>query len=253
MTKTEGKKKTEQIRILALEILRAKPADLSTGYTDLCREIQDRDRELNWNTIKTQTYKLLKECDDIGKTSRGHYRIVTSKSRSDAEISLANMEPKDKPKEEDFYRPFAEWLTRDMEDATKAIPLGGKKFGDKWGTPDVIGKRVSKPSDMIEQPIEIVSAEIKTDTKHLITAFGQAVAYCLFSHRSYLVVPQQASDEDLSRLDSLCQAFGLGLVLFNVKNPQDPDFKIRTRPRRQEPDYFYINENMKKIESELFA
>ncbi len=252
MNKMEGKKKTEKIRILAQEILRAKPAGLSLGYTDLCREIQDRDRDLNWNTIRTQTYKLLQEGDDIEKTSRGHYRIAPPETNSDAGTPLANVEREDKPKEEDFYEPFAEWLTMDMEDATKAVPLGGNKFGGKWGTPDVIGKRVSKQSDMIEQPIEIVSAEIKTETAHLITAFGQAVAYCLFSHRSYLVVPEQA-EGDIPRLDSLCQAFGLGLVLFNAKNPQDPDFKIRTRPRRQEPDYFYINENMKKIESELFA
>ena len=156
------------------------------------------------------------------------------------------------PQEEAFYHPFADWLQNDLEDVTKAIPLGGNRFKDKWGTPDVIGKRDSKPSDIIKPPVEIVSAEIKTNTSQLITAFGQACAYCLFSHRSYLVVPSQAAPEEISRLDSLCQVFGIGLVLFDAVNPEDPKFEIRTRPRKQEPDAHYINKYMKEIESELF-
>ena len=244
--------KSERIRKLAEEILRSNPTGLN--YTPLCKEIQSRDEKLNWNTICAQTWKFLEERDDIEKPSRGKYLIVDSGTQSELRIPSASMQPERKHdrNEEKFYEPFAKWLTRDMEDATKAVPLGGNRFGDKWGTPDVIGKRVSKQSDMIEQPIEIVSAEIKTETSQLITAFGQAVAYCLFSHRSYLVIPEQASG-DIPRLDSLCQAFGLGLVLFDATNPQNPNFKIRTRPRRQEPDYFYINKNMKKIERELFA
>ncbi len=219
---------TERIRKLAKEILRG--STKSHSYTDICREIQNRDRDLNWNTIRTQTYKLLKERDDLEKTSRGHYRIAIPETNSHIGTPSANVEPEPKYKEADFYKPFAEWLVQDVEDATEAFPLGGNTFGGKWGTPDVIGTRHSQRGDIIPQPDEVVSAEIKTETSQLITAFGQAVSYCLFSHRSYLVVPQQASDEDVSRLDSLCQAFGLGLVLFDNTKPQDPDFKIRTRP-----------------------
>lgn len=43
---------------------------------------------------------------------------------------------------------------------------------DKWGTPDVIGKRESRRSDIVKAPTEIISAEIKLDTRDLITAFG---------------------------------------------------------------------------------
>lgn len=238
----------ERIRKLAEEILRANPPGLN--YTELCRKIQDRHADLNWNTIQTQTWEWLQECNDVEKPSRGHYRIVTHGADSDAGTPLANGDAKFQ--ESDFYEPFANWLTTDVEDATKAIPLGGNKFGGKWGTPDVLGKRISKPGDIVKQPTEIVSAEIKTNPNELITAFGQAVAYCLFSHRSYLVIPKNAKEEEVSKLDSLCQTFGLGLVLFDTSNPKDPNFEIRTRPRRQEPDYFYMNENMKKI-PELFA
>ena len=98
-----------------------------------------------------------------------------------------------------------------------------------------------------------MSAEIKPDVSQLVTAFGQACAYCLFSHKSYLVVPQQAPQDEIARLDSLCQVFGIGLVLFDASNPKDPDFIIRVRPRKQEPDLFYANKYMAFIEVEMFG
>ena len=62
----------------------------------------------------------------------------------------------------------------ETEECTKAIPLGGNRFGGRWGPPDVIGKRESKKSDILKAPVEIVSAEIKLETSQLVTAFGQA-------------------------------------------------------------------------------
>ena len=141
----------------------------------------------------------------------------------------------------------------EVEECTKAISLGGSRFKDKWGTPDVIGKRESKRSDIIQAPVEIVSAEIKPDVSQLVTAFGQACAYCLFSHKSYIVVSKKSPDEEIARLDGLCQVFGIGLVLFDSDNPKDPRFTIRVRPRYQQPDLFYANRYMKLIETELFG
>ena len=117
----------------------------------------------------------------------------------------------------------------------------------------MIGKRESKRSDIIQAPVEIVSAEIKPDVYQLVTAFGQACAYCLFSHKSYLVIPQQALPDEIARLDSLCQVFGIGLVFFDALNPKDPAFNIRVRPRKQEPDLFYANKYMALIEAEMFT
>ena len=42
------------------------------------------------------------------------------------------------------------------------------------------------------------------------------------------VMPNSISEEDYSRLESLCMLFGIGLVLFET-NPDEPDFKIRVR------------------------
>jgi hypothetical protein len=117
----------------------------------------------------------------------------------------------------------------------------------------VIGRKESLRSDLIKGPTEIVSAEIKTDTNQLITAFGQACAYKLFSHKAYLVVPKQADTEELSRLDSLCQIFGIGLVTFDATQPDAPDFRILVRTSKHEPDLFYTNKYMARIEKELFA
>jgi hypothetical protein len=156
-------------------------------------------------------------------------------------------------KEEEFYEPFATWLVEDLEECTKAISVGGSKFKDKWGTPDVIGVLKPRPTDIFPFPMEIVSVEIKIDTSGLITAFGQACAYKLFSHKSYIVVPANSPVGDISRLDSLCLIFGLGLILFNSQNPQEPNFSIKTRAVSHQPDMFYVNKHIREIADELLS
>lgn len=130
--------------------------------------------------------------------------------------------------------------------------MGGSIFRDRWGTPDVIGKRESKRSDVIKAPTEIVAAEIKADTLQLVSAFGQACAYRLFSHRSYLVVPRQANADEVARLDALCEIFGIGLVTFDRESPKAPAFSVLVRPRSHQPDLFYTNRYLALIERELF-
>lgn len=155
-------------------------------------------------------------------------------------------------KEEAFYEPFADWLINELEECTTAIPVGGNVFKDKWGTPDVIGIREARRSDIIKPPTEIVAAEIKLDLNGLITAFGQTCSYKLYSHRAYIVVPQNSSDEDKSRLDALARIFGIGFILFDAATPKAPNFTIRVRASRHEPDMFYVNKYLKLIEGKLF-
>ncbi len=68
-------------------------------------------------------------------------------------------------------------------------------------------------SNLIKFPIEIVSAEVKTDPTQPVVAFGQAIAYRLFSAKTYIAMPTSMTLEDQSRLESLCMLFGVGLVL----------------------------------------
>lgn len=126
----------------------------------------------------------------------------------------------------------------------------------------MIGIREPRKSDIIKPPTEIVSAEIKIDTGNLITAFGQACSYELFSHKSYIVIPKESPEEDIARLDASCRIFGIGLILFDnreIINLSDksrvyvPQFEIRVRATKHEPDMFYVNKNMKLIEDEMFS
>ena len=185
--------------------------------------------------------------------SKGLYKHI--KFKDNKELSPEDSKPAkpaSKIDEEHFYKQFAEWIVNELEECTKAISLGGKKFGDKWGTPDVIGVREPRKSDIIKPPTEIIAAEIKTDSQALIVAFGQACSYKLFSHRSYIVIPDDALVEDLARLDALARIFGIGLILFDKKE-KEPEFEIRVRASRHEPDMFYVNKYLKLIEDKLFT
>jgi hypothetical protein len=242
--------KKEQIIASAIEVISNYPEGIR--YSKLSKEIHKKCPEINLRTIQGQVVKLDTSIPDkIYKPAKGLFRLVEFREK---ELAIEKNPSNDLKIlcENDFYEPFAEWLVKEMEECTKAIPLGGKRFQDKWGTPDVIGIREPKRSDIIPFPTEIVSAEIKIDTKELITAFGQACAYILFSHKCYIVVPKASSPEDISKLDSLCMIFGIGLILFDHLNADDPQFEIRVRPFKHEPDMFYVNQYLKNIEKELF-
>jgi len=244
--------KKEIIISKALGIIKNHPDGIR--YMELVKKIQQELPDFPVNTIHGTVWNLEVQLpQEIYKPVRGLFRHVEF---SDVEVN--KVEPKvttkkKEVKEEDFYQPFADWLVQELEECTKAIPLGGNKFKDKWGTPDVIGIRKHRPSDIIQPPIEIVSAEIKVDTKDLITAFGQACSYKLFSHKSYIVIPKESPEEDKAKIDALCLIFGIGLVLFDNRNSKDPQFEIRVRPSKHEPDMFYVNRYMKLIEDELFS
>ena len=245
---------TERIKAKALELLEQHPEGLR--YSELLAKILESDGAFKPNTINGCIWNLdATYPETVCKPSKGLFRLLKYMPANTNVLTSqqAATSAASKVKEEDFYAPFADWLKNEIEDVTHAIPLGGNKFKDKWGTPDVIGKRESMRSDIIKGPTEIVSAEIKTEILQLVTAFGQACAYKLFSHRVYLVIPRQSPKEEISRLDSLCQIFGIGLVTFDAETPSNPDFRIHVRPARHEPDLFYTNKNMALIERELFS
>ena len=147
--------------------------------------------------------------------------------------------------ESDFYKPFADWLVEELKECTQAEAVGRNILGKKWGTPDVIGIRRQGPGAYANTPPEIVSAEIKIDPYSLITAFGQACAYRLFSHKSYIVVPANSQQEDMTRLDALSRLFGIGLITFDPGDARNPKFNIRARAAKNEPDMLYVNDCVK--------
>lgn len=226
----------------AVEILAGEVAGLR--YSELIRRVSGDLPSENFNTIRGAIWDLdVRRPTDIFKPARGVFQHVSFRSAIAAATTVATLPSS--IKEEDFYAPFAHWIKDELEECTKAISLGGSAFGGKWGTPDVIGVRESHRTDIIKAPTEVVSAEIKIDTRGIIEAFGQACSYKLFSHRVYIVIPNQTSDADKSRIDSLCTILGIGLILFDATNPSDPKFQIQVRAIKHDPDMFYVNENMK--------
>jgi len=245
--------KQEQIRTKAIEILKSNPQGVR--YSELVRAISQALPDMNINHIHGSIWNLNKIMPrEVYKADRGLFRDVSFRGTEEAEVIETKIIQEQRAiKEPDFYESFAKYLVNELEECTKAISLGGNKFKDKWGTPDVIGKNESNRSDIIKHETEVISAEIKINDQDLITAFGQACSYKIFSHKVYIVIPKSSSPDDKSRLESLCLIFGIGLILFDSTDVNNPKFEIRVRPLKHEPDSFYLNKYIKLIESELFS
>ena len=246
----------ETIRKLALDLINVQPSGVR--YSEVVRLVHEAHPEIPINTIHGSVWNLEAVLPGaVYKPARGVFRALKFREKEGEEPSgrLTQQTELTVPAltEEAFYKPFADWITKELEECTKAIPLGGNRFRDKWGTPDVIGIREPKKSDIIKPSTEIVSAELKIDKSGLIVAFGQACAYKLFSHRSYIVVPTDSLEEDVARLDVLCRTLGVGLILFDATNESTPNFEIRVRAARHDPDMFYVNKFMRLVEDELFS
>jgi len=243
----------DTVKSMALELIDATPT--GKRYSELFREIAAACPSIPRNTIHGALYSFRCELPpSVYQPAKGIYRSTRYRDTIGQEPTPAIGGPKsERIREEDFYDAFRDWLINEVEECTKAISLGGNRFRDKWGTPDVVGIREPRRSDIVKFPTEIVSAEIKLDPANLITAFGQACSYKLFSHKSYIVVPSGSSDDDKTRLDALCRIFGIGLIIFNPLNPKNPGFVIKSRASREEPDMFYVNKYLKLVEEELFA
>jgi len=223
-------------------------------FSQICKIMKEEYPEMTQGALYGFVRDLYKKhTDKIIKISAGLYilkKLDQNNFSNNQNINSNNL--KSTISEEVFYQPFAEFLDGELEDCSTVIPLGGNYLGDKWGTPDVIGVFKTVRGDIV-QTIEITTAEIKIETSStaLITAFGQACAYKLFSHRVYLVIPEQSGPEAIDRIDSLCILFGIGLILFDKDNPDDPKFQIKNRAQKSMPDISYLNKKIEKIADKL--
>jgi len=243
----------EKIRKQVREILENSPKGIR--YTDLVRSINEALPDIKINTIHGTMWNLKQKIDkgevkDIVAPERGLY-ILQKYYKEEGYGESEEIKKTEEIKEEDFYKLFADYLVNDLEECTKAIPLGGNRFQDRWGTPDVIGTYRVFGIGHIQPPTEVISAEIKTDVNQLITSFGQACSYKLFSHKVYLVIPRDSRMVDIKRIEALCLKFGIGLILFNKNNKENPEFEILTRAMKSEPDYYYLNKYLKLIDDDI--
>lgn len=228
----------------ALALIKANPNGIR--WADLRRGVIAALPSENTNTIGGSLHHFRNHLPaGITRPDRGVYAMGDGNTSQELTPVLS------KHRETDFYQPFADWLVGDLEEATRAEPIGGNGAGGKWGTPDVIGLYEARPSDPIKFTTEVVAAEIKIDTQSLIVAFGQACAYKLFAHRVYIVVPRNSNPNDLKRLDALAGVVGIGLVRFNPDDPENPEFQVMVRAAKHEPDYFYTNDVLSNFKREF--
>ncbi len=235
--------KTDVIRKKAIELL--KDSTQGLRWAELQRSLIKSLPDLSPNTIKGATWDLdITNADKVYKPSRGLWKFKKGEVEEPAETTIVPTSFS----EEDFYEPFAEWIKNELGECTEAIRLGGSSLSKKWGTPDVIGTYRPAKRDVVQFNPEVLSAEIKISTQDPITAFGQAIAYRLFSTKVYIVEPITISPLDLDRLEAICMLFGVGLVLFTL-DPKNPNFTIRARAQRFTPDMFWVNEFADKLDS----
>lgn len=230
---------TNQIRQAAREIVASRPGGIR--YSDLVKEISTQSPDTPVNTIHGSTWDLATRFPtEIIKPSRGLFQPAS------AQVTPPHVASDDDTvepgyTETHFYQPFADWLKNDLDEVTVVSSRGGAGLKTKWGTPDVAAVYKPTASDLIRFPMDIVSAKIKINPQAPVVPFGQAVAYRLFSTKSYVVMPTSLAEENLSRLESLCMLFGIGLVVFDL-SLEKPNFSIRMRAQRYSPDMFYVNE-----------
>lgn len=253
MAKLNGK----QIQEVVLGLLEKAPGGMR--WVELLKAVQADHPETPMNSIHGATHKILNTNSDIVKVARGTYQLA---KYQDAQANAAvaqdqasssqhvEVESPEHVKvtllEADFYQSFALWLTEGAEEVNVAVALGGNILKGKWGTPDVLGVLKSSAKDILKFETQIVSAEIKIDPNQPVVAFGQAVAYRLFSHKSYIVVPDITSEDDLSRLKALCSIHGVGLVIFSL-DKTNPGYTVLVLPMQASPDMFYANQMLRRL------
>lgn len=230
-------------------------AQAEVRWGELLKNIHESAPQTPRNSIVGALTDLFRKDETIAKVARGTYLL-----RRYQEVAVSGAEDGDddggisspmndatvprtslRVPEAAYYQSFAEFLRDELEEVNEAIELGGNGFGGKWGTPDVIGVRKPNADDLISFDRQIVVAEIKIDSHQAITAFGQAVAYRLFAHRSYVVMPSSISKADLDRLTALCSIYGIGLVTFN-EDVEEPAYNVRVNAQSVQPDMYYVNE-----------
>lgn len=246
----------KQIHARAREILEEHSGGIRWG--EILKLIHADAPDTPPNSIHGAIQVLFQSSDDIVKVARGTYQLskfvdedAAEAIAADAAVATAPVVPvkngaiQEALAEQDFYASFAEWL-EENDEVTVAGALGGSSLGGKWGTPDVMGVLKPRAQDMFKFEPQIVTAEIKATPSQPVVAFGQAVAYRLFSHKSYIVVPRTTSSDDMNRLKSLCSIHGVGLVVFTL-DKSEPDYGVIVLPAVATPDMFYVNSMLDRL------
>jgi hypothetical protein len=169
------------------ELLEQEPEGIR--YSVFVKKLGEALPDIPPNTIHGTIWNAeAKHPDIFYKPVKGLFRLTKFK---DDQFPLAPIAAQPKPKEEHFYAAFAEYLVKELEERSKAIPLGGNKFRDKWGTPDVIGVLKPRPTDIFnfqrksfQWRLSLISPVLlPLSDRHGLTSFSPTSLISWFRHR----------------------------------------------------------------------
>ncbi len=160
--------------------------------------------------------------------------------------------PAKKLKESDLYAPFYETISKtwvrenEIKDfiSQNTASQGKKKTGGKWTRPDVSLVAVKKFEFIPGTILEVITFEIKPEDEFGVEGVFETAAQSVFAHKSYLAIAVSKTgkpdSEDFSRIERLCERFGIGLLTFS--DPADwVTFEEFVTPERKNPDPKDVN------------
>ncbi len=129
MAKLSGK----EIQKLAKSIVAENTGGIR--YSVLVDKISQQHPETPKNTIHGAVWNLDAIFpNEITKPSRGLFTLLAKAENEPVAVeSTEQIAAGVKFKESEFYEPFAEWLKNDLDEATKAVSLGGAGLKSKMG------------------------------------------------------------------------------------------------------------------------
>lgn len=221
------------------ELLQYVPADGSTIGNGRLRE------QLEWETEKYIRVRDEAVRDGILRLGRGRGGAVSRTSPSaPGPVEVEKPASKEPKREIDLYPGFMRglqtwaanqgWTSHFVEQVSHQ---GRRNTGGNWTRPDfvVVGARKYDYTPGIVRDVE--TFEVKPATCDIAAVF-EAAAHSRFATKSHLAIaatPETLKEDLLARIESECQRFGLGLILFT--NPADTDsWDYRADAIRSEPD-----------------
>lgn len=244
----------EEIRAKAVELIQGNPHGVR--YSELIKVLNEVFPQTSSNSMSGYIRDLEKQFPETIYNKNGQYRHIRFRDAIPEKVEEHYSQPVEQPlrlKKEDYYQSFAEWLTNDLREVTKVIAFGERLFRSNRGTPDIRGVYRPESSTLRTRSI-IVTAKITLDdtSTGLTAAFNEVRHYKIFCHKVYFVIPKRSHESDISGIESLCLNSGIGLVLFDNLNKQNPKYEIRCRAIQHPPAQWYIDDNPPLVENILF-
>ena len=218
--------KTKQIVTRAINILKANPNGVH--YAELVKRTLSECPHFRESVVRNTVYWLpLKHSEQVYKPDKGLYRHTDFREQPPPEPEPPRS--RDRLPEAAFYNPFANWLM-DEEECTKAIPLGGNKFKDRWGTPDVIGILECRKGNLIR--IWHRSRIGGDQDQHAGPDHGLRPGLRLQAFQPQVIhrCSEDAPDADLKKIESLCLISRHRISHLRQHGRQDPAIRDQGQP-----------------------